>query len=491
MIFFVCLFVIKIFNIDFILIIIFLLLLLYIYIFTTIPDGNYNCDYKTDILNKIVSAKLPEKNQGTYDFVKQFSYSEDHQTYMLGLLHYQNKTLNEAACEWIKAHPSVWQPNMPAVSTLTASTVHEGVSGIFMGLAALVIVCCLGLMVFIFVNRRVRIILSASPTFLLLILIGAILSCVNVFLLYQETLSENNCVAAAWARHLGFGIIFAALFLKTYRIARVFKVKSAKSVVLNDTRLLLRFLEILAGFAIYLTAWTVINKPTLQKKVASGLYYNACTFTWWDSALLIIEISCMSVLAAVCFNVRKAPSAFNESKFISLSVYNWVVLGILLQIILQSTSGSASFYYALQSLEILLTVPVAVSLIFASKVYLFLKGKGADVSTSNFNKTSLGNTKTPDGANEVNNGSVERHSSQTVDEERHTGGSIALDTMDGGANRSSFAANNKSSVKPSTSAKADAQEIKLLKAENARLLKECEQLRTMVLRLNNPHSLQH
>ncbi|XP_011270081.1 hypothetical protein CAOG_08499 [Capsaspora owczarzaki ATCC 30864] len=435
-------------------------------------DG-YNCDYPSEIVKKVAWAGLKRKNSVAHSFLSQLTFSEYAQQDIVAAYVYQNRTFEEATCAWLLDNRAAWESLLPDPNTLItpASTSSAARVALFV-LAGLIVLLCMimGLMTWHF--RRIRIIQSASPTYLLLILFGAVMSMLWIFLDYSDDPSTAQCTARVWMRHLGFSIMFTALFLKTYRIARVFKATVTKSTPLNDLRLFYHFLQMNVVMVVVLVIWTIVNPPHADQLISGNESYLVCVISWWDNAIYIAEVGCLVGLAVVCFNVRKAPSAFNESKFIALSVYNWIVVAVILQIILRATTGNATFFFIIEALEILLTVPIIVGLLLVPKLYLTLKGKGGEVSTSSYRAAS---TPRP-------HQSGDRSSAKRQDIEMSSGnGSDSVEQHTSQKQSSSMG------PVPATSSKADQKELRALRTENARLLKESEAMRLQLLRMNNPH----
>ncbi|XP_011270032.1 hypothetical protein CAOG_08460 [Capsaspora owczarzaki ATCC 30864] len=435
----------------------------------SITSANYRCEYKRHSMRKMTSLALQEKNEVAFDFVKMIHYEEVDLEDMLAFMEYDNMTVDQAACSWLLGHYSALEPHMPDPSRLvTPSEVDSGLRVAFVILAALLIAFFCLLAAGTFHYRRVRVVLSASPVFLMLMLLGAAWSMFWVILLYDDAPTDTICIARIWARHLGFSLVFGALALKTYRIAAIFNVKATKkSHQLTNVRLLVRFGEINLYVCAFLLTWTVAGAPTATTMVSHNNSYAVCSITWWDNAMYLQELAAMLGLAFLSYRVRKAPSAFNECKHMALAVYNWIIIGVILQLILNSTTGTADFYFAIQSLEVLVPVPIAILLLFVPKFYLTLRGKGSEVTTSSFRGSNPNGShpKTPSDPSNSNakaaSGDMEMSSGNGVDSE--TG-------------------------RPELSGKAAAAEYKNIRRENIRLMREIEGMRTQLLRLHNPHS---
>ncbi|XP_011270029.1 hypothetical protein CAOG_08457 [Capsaspora owczarzaki ATCC 30864] len=437
--------------------------------YCNISSSNYRCEYQPNVMRKMVSSKLPAKNEIAFDLAKVLHYDENELEDMLGRMEYDGMSVDQAACNWVLNNFESMETLLPDPSRLvTPSEVNGSLRIAFVILAALLIAFFCVLAAGTFHYRRVRVVLSASPVFLMLMLLGAAWSMFWVILLYDDAPTDAICIARIWARHLGFSLVFGALALKTYRIAAIFNVKATKkSHQLTNVRLLVRFGEINLYVCAFLLTWTVAGAPTATTLVSHNNSYAVCSITWWDNAMYLQELAAMLGLAFLSYRVRKAPSAFNECKHMALAVYNWIIIGVILQLILNSTTGTADFYFAIQSLEVLVPVPIAILLLFVPKFYLTLRGKGSEVTTSSFRGSNPNGShpKTPSDPSNSNakaaSGDMEMSSGNGVDSE--TG-------------------------RPELSGKAAAAEYKNIRRENIRLMREMEAMRTQLLRLHNPHS---
>ncbi|XP_041353704.1 probable G-protein coupled receptor 158 [Gigantopelta aegis] len=80
----------------------------------------------------------------------------------------------------------------------------------------MIIACCCISLVVLKYNKE-KIIKMASPVFLHLMCLGAIIMCCHVLVLYPEATNEL-CIADVWMFHTGFAIMYGALFIKTWRL---------------------------------------------------------------------------------------------------------------------------------------------------------------------------------------------------------------------------------------------------------------------------------
>jgi len=253
-----------------------------------------------------------------------------------------------------------------------------------MGLTVVTIIFAIGIMVFIIYFRELKVVKTASPHFLVIILVGCILQYCEILVEYPEP-EDSLCIVRLWCRHIGFGLGFTSLLLKTWRISVIFRVKSAQKIKLTDRHLLQRLAPILALYAVYLLAWSLAGPShVIKMKMPGDLKFDECSIDWWDHAILIFEILFLFWGIHLCYNVRKAPSAFNESKFISWSIYNLTVVTFFLKItrLFIGNLAGPDMIYLLEFFRVQLSVSVLLGLVFVPKIVRVIKGRGDVFDTS-------------------------------------------------------------------------------------------------------------
>ncbi|KJE91804.1 hypothetical protein CAOG_02888 [Capsaspora owczarzaki ATCC 30864] len=330
----------------------------------------------------------------------------------------------------------------------------DAVIAVILTFTGVLLFLCGVLVVMIVVFRDKKVMRSASPTFLLLMVFGTATSLSSIFLLAVDNPTNDYCMAAMWIRHMGFAIAFGALFLKTYRIAQVFRAKSSRAArALRDDRLLLKLFQLCLLFAVYLLIWSLAHPPQVElKETPSHEQFHTCDRDWFFFGLLIAELMLLAMSAWLCFITRKAPSAFNELRQQSLAIYNWTLILLILEIVVNTVANDdANAVFALSSLELLLTQGFAVMIVLLPKAVAVLRGEGDKVNTSTHQAGSG-----PSGKHSGTNG---HHSSSS-------GEISGLDSMSGAEVKERLVA----AVK-----------------ETKRLMAEVEQLRNVAVGSGNRH----
>ncbi|XP_058123474.1 uncharacterized protein LOC131294630 [Anopheles ziemanni] len=232
--------------------------------------------------------------------------------------------------------------------------------------------------VFTFKYQQVKVVRAASPALLRVIALGAFcIYCTSVVMYPPPSL--YSCTARIWLREIGFSLTYGALMLKTWRISVIFRVRSAKAVKITDAYLLKR-LGVLCGFVgIALLVRTLVAPPVvIVGRTADNLKAFLCKTDWWDHTFTSMEVLFLAWGVRLCIMVRKAPSEFNESRFISMAIYNEFLLTCFLNVsmLFLQSPANPDLLYIIFFCHTQLTVTLLLGLIFGSKVYLVFRGGG-------------------------------------------------------------------------------------------------------------------
>ncbi|XP_067933150.1 metabotropic glycine receptor-like [Watersipora subatra] len=220
---------------------------------------------------------------------------------------------------------------------------------------------------------------AASPKLLGFILGGAFCLYCPMIVMYFRA-SVLTCCLKVWLRELGFTISYGALLLKTWRISAVFKVTTASQIKIRDTDLIKRLAILVAITALFLIIRMVWGRPSVEEgKTKDDLKVYQCSFNEWDYGQAAAELFLLVWGIKLSIEVRKAPSQFNESQFISWAIYNETLLAIFLNLtlfLLQYIDfSSPDVLYLINFIYISLTTTVMLVFLFSTKAYLMYKTK--------------------------------------------------------------------------------------------------------------------
>lgn len=247
-----------------------------------------------------------------------------------------------------------------------------------------VIIGCLPVVVlFTYKYKDIKVVRAASPLLLRIIILGAFFIYSTTIVLYP-TPNIVTCTLRIWLREIGFALAYGALMLKTWRISVIFRVRSAKAVKITDMDLIKRLGLIVGIFVLCLLIRTLVSPPIVIEALTSDdLKAFLCQSDWWDHSFTILEFLFLLWGIRLCIMVRKAPSEFNESRFISMTIYNEFLLSIFLNVsvFFLQQPANPDLLYIIFFCHSQLTISILLCLIFASKFYLVMKGHGKQDET--------------------------------------------------------------------------------------------------------------
>ncbi|XP_062614926.1 probable G-protein coupled receptor CG31760 [Saccostrea cucullata] len=324
---------------------------------------------------------------------KYFNGSEIENEYEKKMKGVENKYDDLYAFQCFMCEPGCITCDDPSPCVLTLNWIMRSI----LLAISILILCGIPLLVWFTVQYRdVKVLKAASPVLMRIILLGAFFLYCPLIVGYFEA-SVVTCILRFWFREIGFSISYGALLLKTWRISVVFRVRSAQRVKISDGDLIKRLLLITLVCAAYLTARTIAGTPrVVEGKHVNGLKTYQCSSDWWDHSAAIAELLFLLWGVRLCIVVRKAPSEFNESRFISWAIYNETLLSLFLNvsmIFLQDPfPANPDLMYLVIFIHTQLTTTVTLTFLFGSKMYLVYKyrekGESNGTHTTMLNKSS-------------------------------------------------------------------------------------------------------
>ncbi|KAJ3412612.1 hypothetical protein HDV05_000480 [Chytridiales sp. JEL 0842] len=249
--------------------------------------------------------------------------------------------------------------------------------------------------VYMYMNVKMKIFVASAPRFLTLIIVGANISFISIWLFSQYPMNDSSCIVYGWLKYMGFATVFGALILKTYRISVIFTQKKIRKsgLKLNDTTLFMYFAVFLCLWAALMIVWTVIpsQRPYLQVDSLPILAKNGtiiqinttphCNFGSYNYINLAAMIITLTFGVALTWSIRQTPSAFNESRWIAFGLYNWVVIGVVLNAISNFAVSDPDTTFVMEALTAIITQTGVVGLLFVPKIIEIMAGRGNNNET--------------------------------------------------------------------------------------------------------------
>ena len=324
-----------------------------------------------------------------------------------------------------------------ALANMDVSDVEVTAMRVLAGAATL---CLLLGMLALCRSRAVPKVKAASPLFLFFILLGCQLCLIAVLLpvAQQPSTSSSTCGAYAFTLSVGFTLTIASLASKTWRIARIFDRRKLQVRKITDRSLLLPVAALVAADVLLNVVWLAVD-PLLPTDFVSSsnalLHYTACSSRnslLWYSLQFVPKGLLLAYGVVLASQVRNVPSAFNESKWIGLAVYNIAFCSAIVLAILLLLSTSPSAVFVIRSIGVIWCVLATGGLMLLPK----LQG-GATVDptaaassngtaseykvTANSEQQQQQQQLTPSVSSPLNKGSVSTHSSTGRTVKLHNG----------------------------------------------------------------------
>ena len=192
---------------------------------------------------------------------------------------------------------------------------------IFFALFCLIFTVTFG---YIFRRRRIR---TASPLFLMIIAISCIVGFGSDYAYFGQD-SKVSCPFRMWLVTLAIIVMISSLFIKSFRVWRLYRAKS-KIVPMPDWQLIILVILMVIPVLIIDFLWTLIATPTASLIKIGGEYHYVCHaggFTGDPIGYVFFAIDCAYIGLILLFGVflsivtRNIISTFNESRLIAVSV---------------------------------------------------------------------------------------------------------------------------------------------------------------------------
>ncbi|KAJ3174511.1 hypothetical protein HDU87_007102 [Geranomyces variabilis] len=225
---------------------------------------------------------------------------------------------------------------------------------------------CMALSIVVaFVWRNHEAIKSVSAPFCILIDLGIMMVLGSVFLnVGAPTLS--TCISYVWMMALGITVVLSSLAVKLYRLYRIFDNRILLNRRFPEGQLLRQALVLVSITIILLVAWTIGSppRPKIDEYPSRGVYVTSCTIgigsSAWSSTfiglLICYNILGSCLLAVLAFKTRNVWSQYNESRYIAVTVYNFLLISVaLISVTIGMTNSDPTAVFRIRAFVILVT----------------------------------------------------------------------------------------------------------------------------------------
>ncbi|KAI9004093.1 7 transmembrane sweet-taste receptor of 3 GCPR-domain-containing protein [Gaertneriomyces semiglobifer] len=211
-------------------------------------------------------------------------------------------------------------------------TFNTPVGAIFAALyGATILLCLFSIVVIVHWREKLK---KRSPVFCLTILVGLIVFLSTVFVDLLPT-TKATCIVERWTQGVGFALVMGNVAAKAYRIWRIFDNAKLSSIVITN-RDLAKFGGTILGIELVLLAlWTALDPPTITTHYTKDSYQYLCGSANRTVSLLLTIIVYVANALLLAFNgflafkTRNVSSEFGEARQIGYTIYNVVIVSII------------------------------------------------------------------------------------------------------------------------------------------------------------------
>ncbi|KAK6302293.1 hypothetical protein J4Q44_G00266480 [Coregonus suidteri] len=140
----------------------------------------------------------------------------------------------------------------------------------------------------------------------------------------------------------GLATAYGTVILKLYRVLKVFLSRTAQRTPYITSWRVLRLLGVILLVVLwFLVAWTSAVCQTPDRTSAlidvglapDGLQFSMCLLDRWDYMMAVAEFLFLLWGVYLCYAVRTVPSAFHEPRYMTVAIYNELLISAVFHII--------------------------------------------------------------------------------------------------------------------------------------------------------------
>lgn len=233
--------------------------------------------------------------------------------------------------------------------------IPPGIKGAAYGLFGLNVLVIFVWATWLYLKRETPQVQVSEPSFLLLVLLGCLISSSTIIALAQEDEGDGAvpaCMAIPWLYSAGFSVTFGTLFARIHRVYKVFthqyvlpmltsSVRSSQTsssttlrhqrpqpVNVKDT--LLSIGAVLFLDVIILILWTFIDPLEWKRSVVRMDQFGhpletsgTCHCESWKifvSLIVVLHVGLLAVACYMCYAARFIPTKYSEHRYVSISM---------------------------------------------------------------------------------------------------------------------------------------------------------------------------
>ncbi|KAI9190857.1 periplasmic binding protein-like I [Polychytrium aggregatum] len=213
----------------------------------------------------------------------------------------------------------------------------------------MVLVIVYSIAAILWVNRAAPIVQKMSLPFLLLINIGLMLSWMSVYA-YSGNTTAATCRFQSWVMWIAFSMVFANLFVKVYRIHKIFGNTKMQKLNLSNWILMSGSFGLILVNVIIIIAWNVVDPLSPVRVTTRSYWYLDCQSassvnqSGFSNALLVYNGILLLGVTYLAYKTRNVAAQFRESNWIAYCGLFIILCGSVVIILLMSSNDYVGTY---------------------------------------------------------------------------------------------------------------------------------------------------
>ncbi|KFM79257.1 Metabotropic glutamate receptor 3, partial [Stegodyphus mimosarum] len=259
------------------------------------------------------------------------------------------------------------------------------------------ILCTSAVFAIFLIYHKTPIIMASGRELCYIILIGIIFCyCFTFVVLSQPT--EVSCGMLRIGMGLGLAVCYSAIFTKTNRISRIFnrnlRITRRPSYISPESQIVICLCLILIQVTLTVL-WLIVKPPSMRQMLLENprAWVVVCNY---DGISVILGLSYNMVLIILCtvyaYKTRNIPENFNESKYISFTMYSSCIVWLAFVPIYCSTWQDYKVQSTILCMSVSISGTVTLACLFLPKIYIVIFRPEKNIRyPSSANNTGTGN----------------------------------------------------------------------------------------------------
>jgi hypothetical protein len=260
-------------------------------------------------------------------------------------------------------------------------------------LGSVAVVSCFLSLLFVYLNRKNRVIAVAQPPFLYLICFGSLLLSVPLYFLALDEAAglstkqlSGFCVAGVWLRYTGFIVIYMSMFCKLWRVYRVMQFRRNQVILMKHV--IWPFVVIIVATFALLIAMTIVDPPEWARVVlvdyeGDVAEYGLCSAeeSQFEACIRLLMIVSILISAVMSCKTKHLPPDISDSRRICQTLWSHLILTVLGVILLMAGAilGHKFLFAITEVIVEFMIVLTTMSLMILPKMCFVWRDFGANV----------------------------------------------------------------------------------------------------------------